>query len=139
VKQTILKRGDRRRTKQLVGEASMTQQNLAAETDINAIMSKYQKHGILTHVSKYAGQYGDFSGVHDYKTGLERVMAANEMFESLPANIRDRFGNDPAKFIDFAVDPENVDEMRALGLAPKKVATPEPQAPADPPLQQEAK
>nr|QJB20409.1 MAG: internal scaffolding protein [Microvirus sp.] len=109
---------DRTRTKQHVGEGSHVQQNMADETDINNIMSKYQKHGVLTHVNRYAGQYGDFSGVPDYKTGLERVQAAEEMFQSLPAKIRDRFGNDPAQFIDFATDASNIDEMRKMGLAP---------------------
>jgi len=104
----------------------MTQQNMAAETDINNIMAKYQKTGVLTHVSKYVGQYGDFSGVPDYKTGLEMVMAAEEMFMSLPAKIRDRFGNDPAKFIDFATNEDNIDELRSMGLAPQPPAPPEP-------------
>jgi len=54
-----------------------------AETDVNNIMRKYEKTGILTHVARYAGEYGDFSGVPDYKEGLERIMAANEMFDSL--------------------------------------------------------
>jgi len=89
-----------------------------AETDVNNIMRKYEKTGILTHVARYAGEYGDFSGVPDYKEGLERIMAANEMFDSLPARLRDRFGNDPAKFIDFATNPENLDELRTMGLAP---------------------
>lgn len=115
------------RVKQHVGEESRTQQHMAGETDINNIMRKYEKTGILTHVSRYAGQYGDFSGVPDYKTGVELVMAADEMFMSLPAKIRDRFNNDPAQFIDFATDEENLEELRSMGLAPKLPAPPEPQ------------
>jgi len=86
-----------------------------------------KKTGILTHVARYAGEYGDFSGVPDYKEGLERIMAANEMFDSLPARLRDRFGNDPAKFIDFATNPENLDELRTMGLAPMEAPPPKPQ------------
>lgn len=102
-------------------------------------MAKYQKTGVLTHVNQYAGQYGDFSGVPDYKTGLERIQAADEMFMSLPAKIRDRFSNDPANFIAFATDEKNLEEMREMGLAPKKAKAVEDQpkdqtkAVADPP------
>lgn len=123
----IRKFGDRHPVRQHVGEVSMTQQNMAAETDINNIMAKYQKTGILTHVSKYAGQYGDFSGVPDYKTGLELVMAAEEMFMSLPSLIRERFGNDPARFIDFATDSDNQDELIKMGLAPQPAEAPKAQ------------
>jgi len=125
-KPTIKKYGDRSAVRQHIGETTRVQQNLHAETDINRIMAKYQKTGLLTHVNTYAGEYGDFSGVPDYKTGLERVQAAEEMFMSLPAKIRDRFNNDPAKFIDFATNPDNVGDMRDMGLAPPLPAAPEP-------------
>lgn len=123
----ILAFGDRQRTKQHVGEESLTQQHMQAETDVNNIMAKYQKHQIITHVSKYAGEYGDFSGVPDYREGLERIMAAEEMFQSLPAKIRDRFANDPANFIEFATNAENLPELRKMGLAPPEAEPPKPQ------------
>lgn len=115
-----------KRVKQHIGERSRTQQNFGPETDINRIMAKYEKTGLLTHVSTYAGQYGDFSGVPDYKSGLERIMAADEMFMSLPARIRDRFNNDPAQFIEFATDEKNLDSLREMGLAPKPAPAPAP-------------
>lgn len=123
----IRRYGDRKRVKQHVGEDTLVQQNMAGETDINNIMAKYQKTGLLTHVARYAGNYGDFSEVPDYKTGVERVMAAEEMFMSLPAKIRDRFNNDPGKFIEFATDEKNLEEMRSMGLAPEAPMPPEPQ------------
>jgi len=124
----IRKFGDRSAVKQHIGEdESRTQQHMLAETDVNNIMAKYQKTGILTHVARYAGEYGDFSGVPDYKTGLEMVMAADEMFSSLPSSIRERFGNDPAKFINFATNPDNIEDLRKLGLAPPEAEPPKPQ------------
>lgn len=116
----IRKFGDRSAVRQEVGEDTHVQQNLAAETDINRIMAKYQKTGLLSHVNTYAGEYGDFSDVPDYKTGLERVQAAEDMFMSLPSGIRDKFYNDPARFIDFATNADNIDAMREMGLAPQK-------------------
>lgn len=117
---------DHKRVMQHVGEDTRVQQHLAEETDINFIMAKYQKTGLLTHVSRYAGEYGDFSSVPDYQTGLDRIRAADEMFESLPAKIRDRFGNNPANFIGFATDPENLQELRKMGLAPPEPEPPKP-------------
>lgn len=135
----IKKFGDRERSTINTGTHSHVQQNLMQETDINRIMAKYQKTGVLTHVNQNAGLYGDFSDVQDYKSGLERIMAADDLFLSLPATIRDRFKNDPAAFIDFALDPNNNDEMQKMGLAPKKAKAVEDQpkdqakAVADPP------
>lgn len=110
---------DRTPSRQHTGEFSRTQQSLAGETDINNIMSKYQKTGVIQHLNRYQGQYGEFGDVPAYKEGLERVMAAEEMFMSLPSTIRERFGNDPGKFIAFATEPNNIEELRKMGLAPK--------------------
>lgn len=127
VQHDIKKFGDRERSQTPVGETSMTQQNMLQETDVNYILKKYEKQQILTHVNNYMGDYGDFSDVPDYKTGLERLMAAQDMFMSLPAVIRDRFGNDPGKYIEFATNPENLPELRKMGLAPPEAEAPKPQ------------
>ena len=36
---------------------------------------------------------------------------------TMPADVRARFNNDPALFVDFCSDEANLDEMRKLGLA----------------------
>jgi phage internal scaffolding protein len=46
---------------------------------------------------------------------------AEESFYRLPSKVRMKFDNDPLDFIDFASNPDNLDEMRELGLA-KEVA-----------------
>ena len=108
--------------KKNVGE-SMTQQQFKDETNINNIMAKYRKDGIVTHLNTYQGQYGNFIGAADYQTALNRVIAAREMFEEIPADIRARFGNDPAAFLSFVQDPQNLEEMREMGLAPPEDRT----------------
>lgn len=128
MKLSIRKFGDRKRVKQEQGpEDSQVQQHLSAETDINNIMAKYRKTGVLSHVTNMAHEYGDFSEVPDYKTAMEQIMAADHLFMQLPAAVRDRFGNDPANFITFATDAENLEELRKLGLAPAAPLPPEPQ------------
>jgi len=93
-----------------------TKQSFAKECDINNIMKRYEKDGIVNHFNKYGGMYGDFTGVPEYRDALERVRAADEMFMSLPASIRTRFANDPSGFISFVEDPANKDELLKLGL-----------------------
>ena len=39
----------------------------------------------------------------------------------MPSVIRERFGNDPAKFVDFCVNPANIEAVREMGLAPRPV------------------
>lgn len=97
---------------------SLTQQSMMEETDINTIMKRYETTRDLTHLGQIAGIYGDFSDVDDYKTGMDRINNADALFMELPAQVRDRFGNDPAAFVDFATNPENIGEMRKMGLAP---------------------
>lgn len=120
--------GWRKHVKQEIGEdPGQVQQNLAEATDINYIMKRYQKTGELRHVTSMAAEYGDFSTAPDYKTAMEQIIAADNLFMELPAAVRDRFGNDPAQFIEFATDAKNVDELRKLGLAPEAPKAPEPQ------------
>lgn len=97
-------------------EISMTKQSFAKECDINSIMAKYQKTGLIDHVNKYEGRYGDFTNVSDYQTSLNAVMAAQDEFLSLPSSLRARFANDPAQFLHFVHDENNREEAINLGL-----------------------
>ena len=47
----------------------------------------------------------------------EQLMLA---FIFLPSKIRKKFENDPKVFLDFVCNPENVDELRTMGLLPKQ-------------------
>lgn len=103
------------------GAESLTHQNFKEECDINNILARFQKTGVIEHVAKYQGQYGDFTNMPtDYHEAMNQVHEAQRMFMSLPAVIRDQFGNDPGTFLQFAEDPENEQEMRDMGLLPSK-------------------
>jgi len=95
----------------------MTKQSFKDECDINNIIKKFMKTGLMEHVNRYQGDYSDICAFDDYQTSLNQVIEAGEMFSSLPAKIRSRFGNDPAAFLDFVGDPVNAQEMIDLGLA----------------------
>lgn len=97
------------------------------ETDINNIMRRFEKTGVIDHYSRVQGHYGDYSVVPDYQQALNAVINAREMFMSLPAAIRKRFDNDPGEFLAFAEDPANEDAMIEMGLMQAKPAPTAPE------------
>lgn len=111
------------------GEPSLTKQSFRDECDINNIMSKYQKTGIIEHLNEHNGEYGDFISYQDYHTSLNQILEAQETFNSIPSSIREKFNNNPAEFLEFAQNPENHDQMVEFGMAyPKPLIVAEPTA-----------
>jgi phage internal scaffolding protein len=102
-------------------DASLAQQHFKEECDINTILQKFNITGLLPEQT-LSPRYGDFSGIGDYHTALNRVIAAQGEFEALPAQIRAKFDNDPAKLIEFLDDDNNRPEAEALGLVDKVAA-----------------
>lgn len=102
------------------GGDSRTKQAFREETDINNILRKHEKGLLLDHLNEHQGQYGNFIDAPDYHTALNRIHEAEAAFMTIPAEIRAQFNNDPAQFLAFAQDPENIEEMREMGLAPRE-------------------
>lgn len=98
------------------GEHSRAKQSMKDECDINNIMSRYNKTGQLPGLIKREPQYGDFSDPITFQEACETVKRAEEQFAALPARTRERFGNDPQRFLAFTQDPQNIPEMETLGL-----------------------
>lgn len=101
-----------------------TKQEFAQECDINNIMSRYLKTGIIDHVRESAPQFLDASPV-EFQEAMQIVAQAETLFEELPSSIRNRFENDAAKLLEFVHDPSNIAESVAMGfLDPSKVPPP---------------
>lgn len=98
----------------------VTKQSFKDECDINVIVKRYRTTGILPEIIKQNPQYGEFADVPSYQEAQEIYLKANEQFMSLNSHVRDRFGHDPGKFLEFATNPKNAEEMIKLGLATKK-------------------
>lgn len=94
---------------------SRTQQEFLEETDINNIMARYVKTGTVPMFLDRTMLDGD---MHDmsYHEMMNVIADANSAFASLPASIRDEFENDPAKFVDFALDENNRDKLREWNM-----------------------
>ena len=110
---------------------SLAKQSFRDECDINHILRKFNVTGQLP-VGSVQPQYGDFSGVTDYQSALNAVMAAQDSFLALPAKVRAKFDNDPALFVEFASDEANKDEMKALGLLREETAQAVVTSPSEP-------
>jgi phage internal scaffolding protein len=96
-------------------DASLTQQHFKDECDINNILRQFNVTGLLPEAT-LTPRYGDFTGISDYHSALNQVIAAEDEFMRLPAELRARFENDPAQLIDFLDKSENKDEAIKLGL-----------------------
>lgn len=105
-------------------ELGRTRQEFERESNINNIMAKYQKTGIVDHITKHSPQYGDYDPI-DFQQAMDTIKQGEEMFADLPSQARKYFNNDPAEFMTFVQDPANIDKLVELGLASKPVQAPQ--------------
>lgn len=97
-------------------EPSLTSQEHAEDADINVLMSRYIKTGVLPQFADRQPFYTDATELPSFMEMQNALISAEEAFMSLPAKVRDRFNNDPAKFVEFATDKENEQELKKMGL-----------------------
>ena len=97
------------------GDEVLTVQSAKEECDINTIVRRFGITGQLP-AAMVAPQYGDFTGISDYQSALNAVIAAEETFMQMPADVRSRFENDAGKFLAFCYDENNVAEMEKMNL-----------------------
>lgn len=98
-------------------DGTRTLQSQKEDADINVIVKRFGITGMLPqrNVMPLSEDFSD--GVFDFQSALNMLKAAKDSFMSLDADIRARFNNDPARFIKFAEDKENLAELRKMGLA----------------------
>lgn len=95
-----------------------TQQAFKDECDINFLMKRYEKTGILPQGRSSPPQYVDAT-MFDFTEAQNRVAQVRGVFSMLDARTRARFENDPAKMLDFLANPENHAEAIKMGLMAK--------------------
>lgn len=99
----------------LCQDPSLAQQHMRDECDINVIIERFGVTGELPN-APVSPQYGDFSGITDYHSALNKINATMDDFMALPAQLRVRFDHDPVKLLDFLQNDQNRDEAIQLGL-----------------------
>jgi phage internal scaffolding protein len=103
-------------------EPSLTRQEFKDECDLGLTLRRFGKtidgRRALQNAQGFAEglHFDDVSHITDFRSAQDAIIAGKAAFMQLPAMLRRRFDNDPAYFLDFVTNPQNLDECRALGL-----------------------
>lgn len=87
-------------------------QGFKAQTDVNNIVDKAKRTGVLSHVNKHAELYESIEpwAATTYEEAMEKAAKVRSAFYELDADIRTKFDNDPGKFQKW-VQPKTVNEI----------------------------
>jgi len=99
----------------LCKDPSLAQQHMKDECDINVIVERFGVTGQIPQ-TPIEPSYGDFSGVTDYHTAMNKIKAADAAFMALPAKLRAKFDHDPNALLNFLENETNRSEAIQLGL-----------------------
>lgn len=104
-------------------DRSLTNQADMDASDINKIMARYEKTGVLVDPIgiERKPMYADFTEIKDYHSMLSSIRNVERAFNLLPVYVRNRFQNDPQKLIDFLENSKNDKEAVELGLKTRDV------------------
>lgn len=92
-----------------------TKQAHKMECDINTILARYKRTGVIDFQEKHEPQYGDVTAL-EFQEAQFVISHAKGLFAAMPAHLRARFENDPGKFLAFVNDERNRNEAQDLGL-----------------------
>ena len=108
-------RSKRRRVQVVFTQPSLTKQAHRDECDVNKIIAKYRKTGVIEHLNNNPQNFDYAPGV-DFQEAVELVQQGEDQFNQLPASIRTQFDNNTSDFVDFVSNPANHEEMIKMGL-----------------------
>lgn len=101
-------------------DESLAIQSAKDECDITLMLER-MAHGINPDLNRSEPIFADVTTTSsDFHSAMNLVIQAQEQFDSLPAKVRERFANDPAKLLDFLHNPSNREEAARLGLVPSQ-------------------
>jgi phage internal scaffolding protein len=134
-------RGERCRKSTSFTSPSLTQQSQKSEACIHKMMDRYKLTGTLPQRSNFKYTGDALPPADDYHTAMNIITSTQFEFDSLPSNIRQKFGNDPAKMLQFLNEKSNYEEALALGLVNQRpdipveippISTPPVETPSSP-------
>lgn len=106
----------------------MCRQEFMEECDVNAIMARYEKAG-GSWPPPMPGEpmYYDFTSVPgNLMDAMQQMYDAEDAFMRLSATVRKEFDNDPLRFVEYAADRANLEQLRKWGLAEPEKAPEKP-------------
>lgn len=114
-------------------DPSQTIQDQKDSCDINLILQKYNRTGVIEHVKEIDGQFGDYTGM-DYQDMMNQVARADQVFMTLPSAERAKFNHSTAEWLDHIQNPDNIEDMRdgSIDNAPSLDGQPDIKEPETP-------
>ncbi len=106
--------GKRKRLRKKPVGKTLTKQAFAKECNVNNIVARFTKTGVIDHLAAKPPVYGDVEG-SDLHTLMNVVAEANSAFEEMPDVLRARFAS-PQQLVAFVSDDANRAEAVDLGL-----------------------
>ena len=114
---------------------SLTEQHHKKACDINNIVAKYQKTGLVDHINRHEAKYGDVSGA-DFKAAQDLIAEQKTTFEELPSKVRAQFKNDVSRYLDLLQTDDGVKQLRSMldleGNVPEEIPVEIKKAPEEP-------
>ena len=108
---------------------SMTEQCHRDDCDINTIINRYKKTGVLGTATQVREMvFGDFASIPDRLMTEVGMAEAKENFMKMPLNVRNHFEHNIGKFLKALSDPAQIPTLQNLGIVKKPgpvVGTPE--------------
>lgn len=92
-----------------------TRQEFKRECDINQIMARATRDGVISHLHSKRPEYGDFESF-DFQEAQNMTAQAHALFMELPAAARKHFDNDAGKFLDYVNGNPDEALLAELGL-----------------------
>jgi len=96
-------------------DPSLAQQHQKDETDINLIVRRFTQTGELPQ-HNMPPLAEDFQGVESMQEAMQLIVDAKDAFMEQPAEVRAKFNNDAALFVEFCSNEKNTPQMEELGL-----------------------
>jgi len=97
------------------GDESPTQQQFKDEVDTANIVRRFGLGTSQTIVPR--GVFGDFTGITSFAEAVEKIRHAEEGFQALAPEVREKFRNDPVYFSE-SVPYLTESELKELGVIP---------------------
>lgn len=121
------------------GDDPITEQQHIKEVNINNIVKRHGMDVIAktAQMMSPSMRFDDVTG-NDFQEAMLKVTQANNEFLKMPSELRAKFDNNPALFLDYVQNPDNIESLYDMGLAERPspiepikvdVVTPAPVAP----------
>lgn len=99
-------------------DETLAQQHMRDECDINVMVKRYASIGMPPPPTEWPTD-ADFDTIFDFQSAMNVIAKGREAFNKLPSAARERFHNNPAHFLEFIGDHNNLAEAENLGLVPR--------------------